>query len=73
MKIEVLIERLRDSHSPVPLSGFTRIAAHFGYSLDHVSGSHYVFRNWTGRKFVVPVHRKKIKAIYMRSFLKEQE
>jgi predicted RNA binding protein YcfA (HicA-like mRNA interferase family) len=73
MKIEMLIERLRDSHSPVSLSDFTRIAAHLGYSLDHVAGSHYVFRNWTGKKFVVPVHRKKIKPIYVRSFLKEQE
>ncbi len=48
------------------------MAEHFGYVLDHVSGSHHVFRNWTGKKFVVPVHERRIKAIYVRVFIKEQ-
>jgi predicted RNA binding protein YcfA (HicA-like mRNA interferase family) len=72
MRIEILIERLSESRSPVSLHDFARVAGHFGYSLDHVTGSHYVFRNWTGRKYVVPVHREKMKAVYVRNFIKEQ-
>ena len=73
MKVEDLIERLRHTHSPISLDDFTRVAGHFGYLLDHVSGSHYVFRNWTGRKYVTPVHKRKIKAVYVRNFIKGQE
>jgi predicted RNA binding protein YcfA (HicA-like mRNA interferase family) len=72
MNIEELIEQLRRTRSPVSLSVFTRIANHFGYELDHVRGSHHVFRNWTGRKYVVPVHKNAIKAVYVRNFIKEQ-
>jgi predicted RNA binding protein YcfA (HicA-like mRNA interferase family) len=54
------------------MGDFVKVAAHFGYALDHVSGSHHVFRNWTGKKFVVPVHNKKVKAIYVRMFIKDQ-
>ena len=72
MKRENLIGKLRESRSPVSLADFTRVAGHFGYVLDHVTGSHYVFRNWTGRKYVVPVHKRRIKAIYIRNFIKEQ-
>jgi hypothetical protein len=28
---------------------------------------------YTGRKFIIPVHKHKIKAVYVRIFLKEQE
>ena len=73
MKVETLIERVRKSHAPLSLSEFEKIARHFGFELDHVTGSHHVFRNWTGRKYVVPVHHKKVKAVYLRNFLKEQE
>jgi predicted RNA binding protein YcfA (HicA-like mRNA interferase family) len=73
MKIEALIQRLRHAHSPVPLSDFEKIASHFGYMRDRVTGSHHVFRNWSGRKYVVPIHGKKVKAVYIRNFLKEQE
>lgn len=73
MKIEELIRKLKHSKSPVSLSDFSKVAKYFGYSLDYVQGSHYVFRSWTGRKFIVPVHQNRIKAIYMKIFLKEQE
>jgi len=72
MKIERLIERLKETRSPVSLSEFTRVANHFGYFYDHTRGSHQVFRNWTGRKYVVPVHSGKVKALYVRNFIKEQ-
>ena len=72
MDIDQLIQKLARSHSPVSMGDFVKVAAHFGYALDHVSGSHYVFRNWTGKKFVVPVHNKKVKAIYVRMFIKDQ-
>jgi predicted RNA binding protein YcfA (HicA-like mRNA interferase family) len=73
MDIEKLIIKLRRSRSPVSLSEFNKVAQHFGYSIDHIRGSHYVFRNWTGRKFVAPVHNNKIKAVYARIFIEEQE
>ncbi len=52
---------------------FNRIAEHFGFQFDHITGNHFVYRNWTGKKFVIPVHNKKIKALYVRKFIKEQE
>lgn len=72
MDIDQLVKKLSRGHSPVSLKDFTKVAEHFGYVLDHVSGSHHVFRNWTGKKFVVPVHERRIKAIYVRVFIKEQ-
>ena len=72
MDIEALVQKLRSSRSPVTLSEFVRVAHHFGYELDHVRGSHHVFRNWAGRKYVVPVHREYVKAVYVRNFIKEQ-
>lgn len=73
MKIETLIERLKEARSPVSLSEFIRVAKHFGYSHDDTRASRDVFRNWSGRRYVVPVHSRKIKAVYMRNFIKEQE
>ena len=73
MDIDKLIIKLKRNRSPVPLSEFNKVAQHFGYSIDHIRGSHYVFRNWTGRKFIVPVHSNKIKAVYARIFIEEQE
>ena len=72
MDIEKLIERLSQSHSPVSLNEFKKVSAYFGYDLDHITGSHYIFRNWTGRKFSIPVHNNKIKPVYVRNFIKEQ-
>lgn len=73
MKIEKLVESFKQSRSPVSLADFVRVAKYFGYSLDHIKGSHHVFRNWTGKKVVVPVHNQKVKAFYVRNFIKEQE
>jgi len=73
MKVEKLLENLRQAHSPVSLGDFMKVAKHFGFTLDHITGSHFVFRNWTGKKYAIPVHRKKIKAFYVRNFIKEQE
>jgi predicted RNA binding protein YcfA (HicA-like mRNA interferase family) len=57
------VERMKKAHSPVSLNDFKLVADYFGFSLDHITGSHHVFRNWTGKKYVVPVHDKKIKAV----------
>ncbi|MFH2004001.1 MAG: type II toxin-antitoxin system HicA family toxin [Bacteroidota bacterium] len=73
MEIEILITNIKRTHSPINLKDFNRIAEHFGFQLDHIKGSHFVYRNWTGKKFVIPVHNKKIKALYVRKFIKEQE
>lgn len=73
MKIEKLLESLRKAHSPIPLAEFMKVAKHFGFTLDHITGSHFVFRNWTGKKYSIPVHHQKIKAVYVRNFIKEQE
>ncbi|MBI5475348.1 MAG: type II toxin-antitoxin system HicA family toxin [Ignavibacteriales bacterium] len=73
MDIEKLIIKLKRSRLPISLAEFNKAAQHFGYSIDHIRGSHHVFRNWTGRKFVVPVHNNKIKAVYARIFIEEQE
>ncbi|MEK7251214.1 MAG: type II toxin-antitoxin system HicA family toxin [Bacteroidota bacterium] len=73
MNIEKLIERLSKANSPTALSEFTRLAHHYGFVFDHATGSHHVFRHWTGRKYVVPVHQKRIKAVYARNFLEEQQ
>lgn len=72
MDIDKLIAKLKVTNSPCSFSDFSKIAKHFGFVIDHISGSHHVYRNWTGRKFVVPVHGKKIKAVYIKLFLKEQ-
>ena len=72
MVIERLIGQLKSTNSPCSLSDFNRVAQHYGFVLDHITGSHYVYRNWTGKKFIAPVHNKKIKSVYEKMFLKDQ-
>lgn len=73
MNIEEKIERYKSSHSAISLNDFIKVAKYFGFVLDNISGSHHIFRNWTGKKFSIPVHNKKIKAFYARKFIKEQQ
>ncbi len=46
---------------PLPvLSGddFVRAIARLGYSLDHMTGSHMILRNPSGRRLSVPRHKE---------------
>lgn len=40
------------------------------FLLDHVKGSHHVFKDAQGRTFTVPVHNKRVKAIYVKEIQK---
>lgn len=37
-----------------------------GFALDHIVGSHHVFRHSDGRRIVLPLHGKHIKPPYVR-------
>jgi predicted RNA binding protein YcfA (HicA-like mRNA interferase family) len=38
--------------------------------LDHIKGSHHVFKDDRGRTFTVPVHHKQVKAVYVKEIQK---
>jgi len=52
--------------SPVPLRNVIKLLKAKGYYLDHVKGSHHVFKNSQGRAISVPVHRKLVKYVYIK-------
>jgi len=41
-----------------------------GFFLDHVKGSHHVFKNAQGRAYTVPVHHNQVKYVYVKEIEK---
>jgi predicted RNA binding protein YcfA (HicA-like mRNA interferase family) len=52
--------------SPVPLRDVIKLLKAKGYCLNHVKGSHHIFKNSQGRAVSVPVHRKQVKYVYIK-------
>ena len=40
------------------------------FFLDHIKGSHHVFKDARGRTFTVPAHNKRVKAVYVKEIQK---
>jgi predicted RNA binding protein YcfA (HicA-like mRNA interferase family) len=44
------------------------LLGHFGFSLDHVTGSHHVYLS-ENQRVVIPIHKNKVKPAYVKQIL----
>lgn len=71
VKIEKIIEKLRNAKGTVAFSDVKIAAEFFGYSLNRISGSHHIFVAPGRNHLVVPVHKNKVKVIYVKKLFEE--
>jgi predicted RNA binding protein YcfA (HicA-like mRNA interferase family) len=71
-KREKLRLKLRNNPKGRTKQDIFTLLGHFGFILDHVTGSHHVFRceiNGTIYRIVVPIHGQKIKPLYVKEII----
>jgi predicted RNA binding protein YcfA (HicA-like mRNA interferase family) len=56
--------------SPVRLAVVVKMLKQKDFFLDHIKGSHHVFKDDRGRTFTVPVHHNQVKAVYVKEIQK---
>jgi len=64
-KREKLLESLKQSPNNVTFAQIRRLLEQEGFTLERITGSHHVFKR-EATIFVVPVHRNKVKAVYVK-------
>ncbi len=62
---EKLLESLKQSPNNVTFAQIRKILEQEGFTLERIAGSHHVFRK-EATIFVVPVHKNKVKAVYVK-------
>lgn len=63
-KLEKRILRLFANPRDCSLQEILPVLSYYGFSLERITGSHYIFKNHFAR-FPIPVHNNKIKKIYI--------
>jgi predicted RNA binding protein YcfA (HicA-like mRNA interferase family) len=56
--------------SPVRFEIVVKMLKEKRFFLDHIKGSHHVFKNAQGRSYTVPVHNKQVKHVYVKEIEK---
>lgn len=66
--IRTIIEKINNKpyNSNIKLSELTAYYEHYGFSVVRTTGSHYIFKNLTGKIVSVPSHDNKVKASYVK-------
>ncbi len=62
---EKLVETLKQSPNNVTFAQIRKLLEQEGFSLERITGSHHVFKR-EQTIFVVPVHKNKVKAVYVK-------
>jgi predicted RNA binding protein YcfA (HicA-like mRNA interferase family) len=60
-----LLESLKQSPNNVTFAQIRKLLEQEGFTLERITGSHHVFRK-EATIFVVPVHKNKVKAVYVK-------
>jgi predicted RNA binding protein YcfA (HicA-like mRNA interferase family) len=64
-KRDKLIERLKNSPNNATFAQIEKLLIQENFVLERVTGSHHVFKK-SDLIFVVPVHKNKVKAVYVK-------
>lgn len=64
------IKKLFESPANVSVQELQMVLEYFGYKLDRINGSHFIFKHKNGEIYPVPVHNNKIKKYYIKKLLK---
>jgi predicted RNA binding protein YcfA (HicA-like mRNA interferase family) len=67
-KREKLIDRLRSNPQSATFTDIRNLLEYEGFYLDRVTDSHHVFI-YAETIFVIPIHHKQVKAIYIQKVL----
>lgn len=65
MRTRKLLERLKTNPTNVTFGDIRTLLFREGFSLDRVAGSHHIFKK-AGTIFVIPVHGKRVKSVYVK-------
>lgn len=65
VKRDKLIERLKNSPNNVTFTDIHKLLELEGFILDRISGSHHIFQK-ADIIFVIPVHRNRVKSVYVK-------
>ncbi len=65
MRKHKLLDRLIKNPKGATFNDIRTLLSHEGFELDRVTGSHHVFKK-SGITFVIPVHAKRVKSVYVR-------
>jgi len=60
-----LLESLKQSPNNVTFAQIRKLLEQEGFTLERITGSHHVFRK-EATIFVLPVHKNKVKAVYVK-------
>ncbi len=71
VRLEKVIERLRNTKGTARFTDVKRAAEHFGYKLDRINGSHHVFVAEGRHSIVIPVHNNTVKMVYVKKLFEE--
>ncbi|NCO76234.1 MAG: type II toxin-antitoxin system HicA family toxin [Cyanobacteria bacterium] len=64
-KKEKLIDKLKNSPNNITFSDISKLLELEGFILDRITGSHHIFEKGD-IVFVIPVHRNRVKSIYVK-------
>jgi predicted RNA binding protein YcfA (HicA-like mRNA interferase family) len=65
MQRRKLIERLKNNPKGATFDELRRLLLQEGFALDRVAGSHHIFKR-VGVTFVIPVHKNRVKSVYVK-------
>ena len=65
MQRRKLIERLKNNPQGATFDDIRRLLSQEGFGLDRVTGSHHIFKR-SGITFVIPVHKNRVKSVYVK-------
>lgn len=65
MQRRKLLERLKNNPQGATFDDIRRLLSQEGFELDRVTGSHHIFKR-PGITFVIPVHRNRVKSVYVK-------
>ena len=64
-KKDKLLIKLENNPTDATFADIRKLLEEEGFSLDRITGSHHIFRK-QGVIFVVPVHKKRVKSVYVK-------
>jgi predicted RNA binding protein YcfA (HicA-like mRNA interferase family) len=62
---EKLLEQLKNNPNDATFADIRKLLEQEGFLLERITGSHHIFRK-DAIVFVVPVHKKRVKSVYVR-------
>jgi len=68
MQRRKLLERLKNNPQGATFDDIRRLLSQEGFELDRVTGSHHIFKR-SGITFVIPVHRNRVKRVYVKRLI----